>query len=66
MYTRIYLGLDGGATKTSLTALNLSREVVAEETGKPANFQVIGAATSFRKSLGGYGICPEEIECGFI
>ncbi len=43
MYTRIYLGLDGGATKTSLTALNLSREVVAEETGKPANFQVIGA-----------------------
>lgn len=37
-----FLGFDGGATKISAVTLNLEKEVVAEEVGKPANFQIMG------------------------
>lgn len=42
MNSSIYLGFDGGATKTDVIALDSRKEVAAEETGKPANFQIIG------------------------
>lgn len=42
MNISIYLGFDGGASKTNVIALDSGRNVVAEATGKPANFQVTG------------------------
>lgn len=38
----IFLGFDGGATKTTGIAMDPGRNVFAEETGGPANFQIIG------------------------
>jgi N-acetylglucosamine kinase-like BadF-type ATPase len=42
MDSQLYLGFDGGATKTDVVALNSKKEVVGEATGNPSNFQVIG------------------------
>lgn len=42
MGLELYLGFDGGATKTSVVALNSHKEVAGEEVGEPSNFQVIG------------------------
>ena len=42
MNSLLYLGIDGGATKTSAVALDPDKRVVAEGTGKPSNFQIIG------------------------
>jgi len=42
MDLQLYLGFDGGATKTNVVALNSKKEFVGEEAGKPSNFQVIG------------------------
>ncbi len=43
MDLQLYFGFDGGATKTNVVALNSQKEVVAEASGKPANFQIIGS-----------------------
>ncbi len=42
MTESLFLGFDGGATKTTGVAIDSSRNVVAEETGGPSNFQIIG------------------------
>ncbi|MGO9481590.1 MAG: N-acetylglucosamine kinase [Candidatus Kryptoniota bacterium] len=42
MSQSLFLGFDGGATKTEGVALNSERKIVAEGVGKPANFQIIG------------------------
>jgi N-acetylglucosamine kinase-like BadF-type ATPase len=42
MTDSLFFGFDGGATKTTGVAINASRDVVAEATGGPSNFQIIG------------------------
>ncbi len=42
MQNSIFLGFDGGATKTTGVAIDSDRNVVAEATGGPSNFQIIG------------------------
>ncbi len=42
MSESLYLGFDGGATKTTGTAIDINRNVIAEETGGPSNFLLIG------------------------
>jgi N-acetylglucosamine kinase-like BadF-type ATPase len=42
MSDEIFLGFDGGATKTSGVAIDSNRNVIAEATGGPSNFQIIG------------------------
>lgn len=38
----IFLGFDGGATKTAGAAIDSSAKVIAEASGKASNFQIIG------------------------
>lgn len=38
----LFLGFDGGATKTTGTAIDEMRNIVAVKTGGPSNFQIIG------------------------
>ena len=42
MNDSLYLGFDGGATKTAGVALNFEKETLAESVGEAANFQIIG------------------------
>lgn len=42
MTDSLFLGFDGGATKTAGTAIDRQKEVVAEAVGNAGNFQVIG------------------------
>lgn len=42
----LFLGFDGGATKTTVVAMRADRKVVAEETGSQSNFQIIGTETA--------------------
>lgn len=41
-YESLFLGFDGGASKTTVVAMKDDRSIVAEETGGPSNFQIIG------------------------
>ncbi len=47
----IFLGFDGGATKTTGVAIDSSRKVLAEATGEPSNFQIIGTETASENIL---------------
>ncbi len=42
MNDSLYLGFDGGATKTAGVALNFEKETLAESVGEATNFQIIG------------------------
>ncbi|MCL5267738.1 MAG: hypothetical protein M1469_06520 [Bacteroidetes bacterium] len=42
MNDSLYLGFDGGATKTAGVALNREKEILTESVGESANFQIIG------------------------
>jgi N-acetylglucosamine kinase-like BadF-type ATPase len=42
MDSPLFLGVDGGATKSNAILLDSARRVRAEGTGKPSNFQIIG------------------------
>lgn len=42
MNDSLYLGFDGGATKTAGVALNSEKNLIAESVGGPGNFQIIG------------------------
>ncbi len=48
---KYFLGFDGGATKTGGIVLNSSKEVVAEEIGKPGNFQIVGVEQASKNIL---------------
>ncbi len=42
MHKSLYLGFDGGATKTTGIAMDGDRNILGEVTGGPSNFQIIG------------------------
>ncbi len=42
MQNSLFLGFDGGATKTTGVAMDANRKILAEQTGGPSNFQIIG------------------------
>lgn len=42
MHGSLFLGFDGGATKTSGAAIDADRNVAAEDAGGPSNFLIIG------------------------
>ena len=42
MTNSLFLGFDGGATKTAGAALNQDKKLVAEAAGAAANFQIMG------------------------
>ncbi len=42
MIDSLFLGFDGGATKTTCVAVGSDRNIIAEEVGGPSNFQIIG------------------------
>ncbi len=42
MHNTLYLGFDGGATKTTGIAMDGGRNILGEVTGGPSNFQIIG------------------------
>lgn len=42
MNNSLYLGFDGGATKTTGIAMDAGRNILGEATGGPSNFQIIG------------------------
>jgi len=51
MTDALFLGFDGGATKTAATAINSEKEIIAEAVGQPANFQVIGVEKACQNLL---------------
>lgn len=42
MQDSLFLGFDGGASKTTGVAIDANRKILAEATGGPSNFQIIG------------------------
>ncbi|HUI29367.1 MAG TPA: BadF/BadG/BcrA/BcrD ATPase family protein [Candidatus Acidoferrales bacterium] len=48
---KYFLGVDGGATKTTAAIINSGKEVLDEKAGGPSNFQIIGIPQTSRNIL---------------
>lgn len=64
-------GIDGGGTKTSVVLADRSGKILAEETGGPSNFQIIGVEKAAEVILTLIGRCcskagcsPDEVKAG--
>ncbi len=65
MSSRLFIGFDGGATKTACVALDSGKKVVAEGVGKPANFQVIGVGQASKNILEVAESILKKLNAGF-
>ncbi|MEX1275692.1 MAG: BadF/BadG/BcrA/BcrD ATPase family protein [Bacteroidota bacterium] len=57
------IGLDGGGTKTAAVLADINGNVLAEETGGPSNFQIIGVEKAAETILGLIERCCKQHGC---
>jgi glucosamine kinase len=61
----IYIGFDGGATKTKGVALDVEKRIISEAVGNSANFQIIGVEQTCKNLFDLARTLLEKIETDF-
>lgn len=59
------VGIDGGGTKTAALLADLNGRILAEDTGGPSNFQMIGVEQAARVLYSLIQGCCQKAGCGF-
>jgi N-acetylglucosamine kinase-like BadF-type ATPase len=65
MSQSLFLGFDGGATKTKGVALNPEKQIIAEGAGKSANFQIIGVEQASRNIVSVIELILKKVSADF-